>query len=344
MRTTIELYRNLVAAMLEPGLDDVSRASRAREVGDAASDLREGVRIAQAVLPSLVVPAARLGDVGDGRAADNALGQVLAQRHLFAELRAVAYETLTDVPGLKMQGTAADVRDGGLGGGLPIIRTYATEWSTSGGKSPVVPGLIEGGDDDGVIDPEPDDMTDGDPFTIADVGEEEEWHYSVAASLVSRQLIDFTTDEARRELDQLMFDIADRGAEKHIGARLVADAGGSTAAGTNLVGFDTAEGLASAALKAPADLVIVNPADWSKVRRAVAQSWQQGPAPVPAVSIGVEAGTAIVTGRGAFHLLRRDYDVAFKAEPKVLGNLTGIGRWFYLAIRNPAAIRKVTGI
>lgn len=343
MRTTLELYRNLAAAMLEPGIDDVSRASRAREVADAASDLREGVRIAHAVLPGLVIPAARYA-VDRSSAAENELGRVMVQRQTFAEMRAVAYEDLLGLPGLKFQGTVSDGPDTGLGSGLPLIRTYATEWTTSGGKKPVVPGLPEGGDDDGVIDPEPADMTDGAPFTIADVGDDEEWHISVAAALVSRQLIDFTTEEARRDLDQLVFDVADRGAEKFIGAKLVADAGGTRVAGANLVGFDTAEGAASAELLAPADLVIVNPADWSKVRRAVAESWQQSPAPTPAVSVGVPAGTALVTGRRAFHLFRQDYQIMAQTSPRNLSNVVAIGRGFYLAIRNPDAIQTVTGI
>ena len=311
------------------------------ESADAASDLREGVRIGNAVLPSFVVPVARLAD--GGRSAEEEFGRVRAQRNLFAEMRAVAYETLAEVPGLKMQGVAADSFEGGLSGGLPLIRSYATEWGTSGGKSPVVPGLIDGGDDDGEIDPES-PLADGAAFTIDDVGEDEEWHYSVAAAAVAKQVIDFANEEGRRELDQVIFDVADRGAEKHVGARLVTDAGGSTAAGTNLTGFDTAEGLASAALKAPADLVIVNPADWAKVRRAVAQSWQQNPAPTPAVSMGVPAGTAIVTGRRAFHLFRRDHDVAAETQPAKLGYLVGVGRWFYIAIRNADAIQKVTGV
>jgi hypothetical protein len=179
MRSTLELYRNLVAAMLEPGLDDVSRASRAREVGDAASDLREGVRIANAVLPSLVVPAAKLGD--GGRAAENELGRVMAQRNLFAEMRAVAYQVLTDTPGLKFEGVAADGYESGLGSGLPLIRTFATEWTTSGGKQPVVPGVVEGVDT-GEIDPTP-PLADGAALTIDDVGGDREWHKVARCSI-----------------------------------------------------------------------------------------------------------------------------------------------------------------
>jgi hypothetical protein len=56
----------------------------------------------------------------------------------------------------------------------------------------------------------------------------------------------------------------------------------------------------------------------------------------------VDPGTIVVTGRTAFHLLRQDYNVASDTEPANWGYLVGIGRQFYLAIRNADAIQTVT--
>jgi hypothetical protein len=333
MTRSLDHYRQLAGAFLQPDLDPAIRESRGRELADAAVDLARGVQLAGAVLPNRV--AARFGT-------DREFMDALRQHAEHAQLRAVAYDTLGDVPGLNGRYIETGLGGTGLGGGLPLIRTFASDVDHSGGYSPVVPELVSG-EEVGAVDPEV-PMDGGTPWTIADIGLNKAWHRSVIVSDVSLQVVDATELDgfAADLLAQIMYDVADRGAELWLGDA-IRDAAAATPEGASLsAALDTAESLASSALDAPADILLVNPADWPRVRRQVAQSWTQGPAPMPAVSMGIPEGTVLVTGRPAFHLFRQDYAIDNAVVPSKLSRVTAVHRPFFFAVRKPDAIQAVT--
>lgn len=332
MNSTREHLRNLAAAFLEPGIEPAVRASRARTLAEDRSDILEGVRIASGIAPGRVLSKLK---------GEDGLVSMLTE---LDQTRAVAQQTLANTPGLDPRNFDPGTRHTGIGDGLPLIRGYADDHSRiqTHGKALVVPGIVSG-DTIGVIDPAL-PLADSGTWTIDDVGEDQTWHRSVMVASVAQQVRDFMKDEYAGILDQLFLDVADRGAEVDIATKLIAAAGGTRdTAGDTATAIDQAEGLASAALFAPADIFLVNPVDWPAARRTVAESWGLGPAPTTAVSMGVTPGTMLVTGRDAFHLFRDDYTMhgGTISLPSILNTMTGIERPYYLAIRNPDAIQKV---
>lgn len=332
MTTTLDHYRGLAAAFLEPGISETERQARGQVVEEALGDVRVGVGLSDHVLPGQVFAAAR---------SEGELAKVRGVWQTHHELRAILTD-LDDTPGLLPRGVVTGST--GLGGGLPFIRSVAIDEpaTNTAGITPVLPG-IPGTDAAtvGVIDPD-DPYTDGDVLSIEDVGSADRWHYSAIVATISRQVTDFTTPLGHKFLDDILFDVADRGAEKYIGENLVVGAGGSTAEASDLAAaLDTAEAAASAALSAPANILGVNPADWPRVRRVVAQAWQLGPAPTPIVSRGITAGTVILTGSDAFYLFRRDMDVERVTRPKNITTEVAAVRRFYFAVRNEDAIQAV---
>jgi hypothetical protein len=116
--------------------------------------------------------------------------------------------------------------------------------------------------------------------------------------------------------------------------------------------LDAAEAAAGAAVNseittsgtAPG-LLVVNPANWPKVRRAIGTSWPvDAPHPQVAVSIGAPAGTAILVGPSAIHLFRDQVLHAARTAPGVMGYENTAARPFYLSIRAATGVQTITSI
>jgi hypothetical protein len=175
-----------------------------------------------------------------------------------------------------------------------------------------------------------------------------------ASFAVSLMMLEVLDDNGRAILDQLAVDLVDRAAEKHIGAAIVAAAGGTRAAGSDLAAaLDTAEAACGAGVESAADVLLVNPADWPKVRRAAAPSWQLGPHPEVGLSIGVPAGTVAFLSRAAVfaQIGRLQYASAglsvqdaskHALNPAEFAANIGMFRHFRTIIRRPAGIQLVT--
>jgi hypothetical protein len=327
--TVTAQYRDLAAKFLDPKLSESERELTARIVADANLDLQRGVQFADAVQPGLVETVLEGADRWP---------TYKQQRETLNELRAFS-ESVSPRP------VVSDSFSTGLSGGLPLVRELAMlETGTeNAGSSPVVPGIVAG-PDTGDIDPVFDgSLLDG-TWTIDDVGALESWHWSIITPAIGKQLKNFATPQGLAMLDALVLDVVDRGAEKHIGAAILS-AASTTAEPADTAAIpaaiDLAEAQASTALNAPADLMLVNPADWPKVRRIVAESWTHGPAPRVVVSVGVTAGTFVLTGREAFTLLVRDHEYLEADAPSIHSVNIGVGRPFYCAIRNEDAIRAI---
>ena len=322
-------YRDLAAKFLDPKISESERELTARIVADANLDLQRGVQFADATRAGLVETLLEGADRWP---------MFKQQRETLNELRAFS-ESVSPRP------VVSDSYGTGLSGGLPLVRELAMlETGTeNAGSSPVVPGIVAG-PDTGVIDPDftgtPVDAT----WSIADVGALEQWHWSIITPEISKQVKNYASPQGLAMLDALVLDVVDRGAEKHIGAAILS-AASTTAepadAAALVSAIDLAESQASSALNAPADLMLVNPADWPKVRRIVSESWTHGPAPRVVVSVGVTAGTFALTGREAFTLMVRDHEYLEADAPNIHAVNIGVGRAFYIAIRNADAIRAI---
>jgi hypothetical protein len=327
--TVTAQYRDLAAKFLDPKLSESERELTARIVADANLDLQRGVQFAGATRAGLVETLLEGADKW---------GAYKQQRDVLNELRAFS-------DGVSARPVVSDSFSTGLSGGLPLVRELAMlETGTeNAGSSPVVPGIVAG-PDTGVIDPVFDGTLLDATWSIADVGSSEQWHWSITTPEISKQLKNFASPAGLAMLDQLVLDVCDRGAEKHIGAAILS-AASTTAepadAAALASAIDLAEAQASTALNAQADLLLVNPADWPKVRRIVSESWTHGPAPRVVVSVGVTAGTFVLTGREAFTLLVRDHEYLEADAPSIHSVNLGVGRPFYCAIRNEDAIRAI---
>jgi len=340
--TDINGLRETVLSSLAPDLSHGVRVGRARETVEQAADLRDFVRVASTVIGgSAVLDVLRMAEARDR---GDALERYQA-REVLDQLRAV--QTLADNPGLLPKPVDVGTGSTGLGDGMPLIRLHALDREfAAGGDAPITPG-VPGNVPAGSIDPAADPG--GTAFTIANVGSARARHNAVAFATFARQVRDWSDPAALAMVDQIVLDVADRAAEVYIGAQLVAAAGGTRVAGADLNtlgdALDAAEAAAGAALNAPADLLIVNPANWPKVRRAIGTSWPtDAPHPMVAVSIGVAAGTAIVTGRSALHLFRDDVFFLPRESPSNFGMEVAASRPFYLAVRTTTGVQTITGI
>lgn len=350
-RAEADALRDRVLSALDPGLQFGVRAERARMFGEQVADLRDVAQLAAGVIGgSAAMDAARMHrpDPRNPREAAEAQDRQQARTlaaELWTQLRAV--NTLTDTPGLNSRPFEPGTATTGLGDGMPLIREWALDRPfTGGGSAPVTPGLAGGAGLDGLVDP---DGTTDTALAITDVGAAESRHHAAAIAKFAHQVRDWTDDTGLRMLDQLLLDIADRAAEKFVAQRLIAAAGGTRVAGADLTtlgtAIDAAEAAAAGALNAPAGLLIVNPVNWPKVRRAVAQSWQAGlPQPAVAVSAGCTAGTLVVTGRDAMHLFRDSAFFLARDVPSTIEIDIAAVRPFYAAIRKATGVQTVTGI
>ena len=351
---TITQLRNLVMNALDGGASDAIRASRGREAVEQAQDLADFVRFA-----SGVIGGSRVLDMAAVKAADllplrSAAQERMQARQMLDQLR--ASQVTGDNPGIVPRPVDGGTATTGIGGGLPLIRQYALRRDMSqGGTAPVTPG-VTAGDIDGEIVAE----GTGDPspaaVTIADVGAARSRLMAICFAQFSRQSRDWADPTVLAMLDQILYDIADRAAEKKIGADLIAAPGaGTRVAGADLTtlgtALDAAEAAAGAAMNTELatgslpGLLIVNPANWPKVRRAIGTAWlADAPHPLPAVSIGVPAGTAVVLGPGGVHLFADDPIVDAAVAPSILGQRISVGRPFYLSVRAAAAVQLITAI
>lgn len=358
--TDLGQLRSLVMATLDGGASDAIRSSRAREAVEQAQDLADFARVASGV-------------IGGSRAQDWARvtaphlhgqgGQDVrpALERIEARQAARAIQLTSDNPGLIPRPVEA-VGGTGIGTALPLIRQYAAERDfTAGGTAPVVPGVASGNITGSMVT-EGTPLTAGAALTIGDVGATRARQLAACYAILPRQVIDWADPIAQAMLDQLLMDIADRAAEVYIGGQLVTAAGGTRVAGVDATtlgaALDQAEALAGVAMNnhladtpegvadgAVPGLVIVNPSNLPRVRRAIGTSWQSDvPRPLVAVSIGAPVGTAIVTAPGAVLLEREPVQWDPQLSPDTFGVEIGVSRPLYLAVRAAAGVQTVTGI
>jgi hypothetical protein len=343
--------RNLVLSTTEVDLTEAVRAARARTAIDTAGDLREFTNLAAGVIGgSAALDALLIAEKG-------ARGLEAAERHdarrILAQLRAA--QGLADTPGINPKTVAVGTGTTGIGTGMPLIRNYALDRDfLAGGDAPITPGVIAG-DTTGDVDPST-PYVGGTAFTIANVGSAQANHMAYGYANFARQVRDWTDPAALAMLDQIILDVADRAAEIYIGAALVTGAGGTRVAGADLTtlgtALDAAEAAAGTAINSAIEtagtapgLLIVNPANWPKVRRAIGTSWPVGaPHPEVAVSIGAPTGTAIIVGPSAIHLFRDQFLHAARTAPAAMGYENTAARPFYLSIRAAAGIQTITSI
>ncbi|MDZ5441752.1 hypothetical protein U2F26_03270 [Micromonospora sp. 4G57] len=363
MTDHIGQLRSLALAALATDASDAIRSSRARETVEQVHDLADFARFAAGVIGGsraqdwARVKVPHLGGPG-GQDVRPALERIEA-RQVADQLRAI--QLTTDNPGLVGKPVEA-VGGTGIGTALPLIRQYAAGRDfTAGGTAPVVPGVASG-NINGAMVTEGTPLTAGTAVTIGDVGSGRARQLAACYAVLPRQVIDWADPLAQAMLDQLLQDVADRAAEIYVGGQLVAAAGGTRGAGADAItlgaALDQAEALAGAAMNnhlandpegvadgAVPGLLICNPANLPRVRRAISTSWQPDvPHPVVAVSVGAPVGTAIVTAPGAVLLEREPVQWDPQLSPDTLGVEIGVSRPLYLAVRATAGVQTVTGI
>lgn len=343
--------RNLVLSTTERDLTEATRAARARTAIDTASDLRDFARLAAGVIGGSEALDALL--IEEKGAAARPAAERQEARQVLAQVRAA--QALADTPGINPKPVDVGTGATGISGCLPLIRKYALDRDfAAGGDAPITPGVI-GGDTTGDVDPST-PYTGGTSFTIANVGAGQFRHFAWGYANYAHQVEKWSDPGAHSLLDQILLDVADRAAEIYIGAALISAAGGTRTAGADLVtlgtALDAAEAAASAAVNseltdtgtAPG-LLIANPANWPKVRRAIGTSWPaDAPHPQVAVSIGATVGTAIIVGPAAIHLFRDQEILAARTAPSSFGFESVVGRPFYLSVRAAAGVQIITGI
>ena len=340
--------RQLVLRAAEPGISPAERAAKARTAGSELADLRDLVSAA-GVLPGRVADSI-LAARGDEAASERA-----AAHDVIAEALG-AIESRGNFPGLIAASELA-TKATGLGDGLPLVRQISTSWPWSRGTHPLIPGVPTGVITGEVFAPDATiDTPAAAPLTISRPATPPSWSIGVVRAEISKQVFDFTDSDSHRFLDQVLNDIADGAAETNICAQLIAAGTNAAVSAGDVAGaLDAAEGFAGATLLAPAGIVLANPADLPKVRRAVAASWQVDPHPTLYGSMGVTAGKVIVTGANAFTLLTRPVTVDAESEsgindPSQISTVRPRGwsmsvvvmRNFILVIRKAAGIRVVT--
>jgi hypothetical protein len=339
MTTTLTAeVRELIGHASRPNIETSSRANRARVAVETLTDLTD---LAAASRPIL---AGKIADLATLRQRPGSADPA-AREAVRADLEALT----RDFP-LVMVQSIADVVPSGFTAAY-LTRTYAAPMGTNERSSvPGIPDAVEG-----VVNP--DTSTGGTfgagPVVVEDVApvRPDTAGASFAVSLMMLEVLD---DNGRAILDQLAVDLVDRAAEKHIGAAIVAAAGGTRAAGSDLAAaLDTAEAACGAGVESAADVLLVNPADWPKVRRAAAPSWQLGPHPEVGLSIGVPAGTVAFLSRAAVfaQIGRLQYASAglsvqdaskHALNPAEFAANIGMFRHFRTIIRRPAGIQLVT--
>lgn len=335
-RLQVEHLRRLAARMGDPEQAPTQRAAQAELLVQSAEDMRRALQVA-----SSVVPGSRLIDAARVRACRGDVRSAAQERvEIREQIAALAVAELRAAPGFDRPVVVPDPTATGRGT-FPLIREHGVPWDYDG--APVVPGVV-GGDAVAAVNPDVPIADVPATLTIADVNADaDRLDIAVTVASTSLQLVNWISPAGANLLDNALRDLVDLAAEAHVGAELEAAAGGTTAyadSGT----LDAAEGAAGAAGNGPAELLIVNPADWPAVRRELGAAWVAGPHPEPVVTPGATAGTVTYCGPGAFWLLVADYIEDEIVRPRGMSVDTGIVRPFKLFVRNPAAIQTVTGI
>lgn len=332
--------RQMVLRSLDPSLSETDRSVRARTAGEHVTDLRDLVRFGELIMSGATLDAIRNDDAARTR--------TLA-REALAELRATI--ALTDV-GERHPNEVANLPTG-LARSLPLIREVARP-NTDNHKF-LIPDMPTGETAGYVVvkDQAPSAIPTS-PIVIG-AGTTFARFQALAVAMFSLPLVDGLTEIGSAYVDQILADIADRAAEKQLGTMLLAAAPAATAVagGDILAALTTAEGLSATAMDAMPDLLLVNPADLSKVRRAVSPVWQIGPVPRIAPSVSMPAGTSLFVGLDALLLYSTPLRTSPLTGPDVPEGYTApatLARWVLadrdvqFAVRRANGLRKVTGI
>jgi len=333
------LFRMLNSAS-ESGIDDLSRANRARVAVETAEDIGTLIGLTNCVFPGRGITAIRAA-----RTPVDEKSKALVDLHSRMEQFSTPTlrRALSDFSGLP----ATDGRIPALGSpfnSAPLM-TNAEPLQTVHAKvgAAIVPGLPPNAE--GKVNA--DDYSLDQVIDIVNVGAIPD----MAATSIptSGDVLDFIDEAGEAYLDQLVEDMVNRAAERHIGSQLVAAAGIPTAAGSDLAGaLDNAEGVVAAAAQSGCGQLVVNPKDWPKVRRAVAQTWTVDPHPIPAVSVAAPEGTVLMVGNGilrveASQLSYFGGNVSTNKvyEPALNAYYMSVYRYFRAIIRSDAGVAAV---
>ena len=332
----------LVSRAVEPGIDDLSRANRARVALDSAEDTAALMGLVPKLFPGIAIAAARVNrSKRQNEPIPNKAQRVLDAHAGLSEFTA-ARSAITEIIGSNEPTPALEASYTAT----PLI-LEAVSLELSGSLSHVAPSLVV--DAEGQVDAE--DYSLGTEFAVEDAGGR--LHLAAVSVPCSMQVLDWVDDNGAAFIDQVIHQMINRAAERHIGQALITAAGTALTAGSDLASaLDTAEAQAAEAVLAECDQIIVNPADWPRVRRVIAQSWENGPHPRPMVSIGMPKGTIIMTGYGAVYT---EASEPVNSVQKMLGHglsdpdqtvvlPDGFGQWLTLGRYFRTNIREAAGI
>lgn len=337
----------LVAHAVEPGIDDLSRANRARVALDSAEDTAALVDLVPRLFRGVAVAAARVNrSQRQGQPVPDKAQRVLdaheGLRALATMRGAITHISGSNepIPALEPSYTAT-----------PII-LEAKEADLSSTLSRVAPSLVT--TVEGKVDAP--DYSLGAEFAVADVGGRA--HLAAVSVPCSKQILDWVDDNGAAFIDQVLCQMVDRAAERHLCQQLVTAAGAPLPAGDDLAAvIDAAEAQAAEAVAAECEQIIINPSDWPAVRRVIATSWEIGPHPRVEVSIGVPKGTILLIGFGAMYVEASrpinsvekllggglvDLEQRTVVLPDGFGQWLTLGRFFRMTIREAAGIVAVT--
>ena len=319
----LDQLRDLVAAAAEPGLTASVRANRARTVAEVTTDFRDALAAATFVLPGRALDA--LSTVNGSKDRNELRRQVDAMRR-----------DLADVTGVLpwRQGVIASAADTGTDPALQIVRSLARPLTINmvpGLPAPDLAGTVDAADYSMAGQILLDDIADGQP------------HIAGAVFNTSRDFVDWLDPAGRALVDQIVDDVVTRAAELHMGNTIATDATPATSTtGTLGEQLDAAEGQASAGTGSVANLLLVNPADWPTVRRAVATSWTAGPHPTATLSAGIPVGTVITACTVALILEAGTVNYAQTDVPRTMGKHLLAYRSFRAIVRHPTGVVSTT--
>lgn len=303
-----EGLQTMWAAAAEQGIDDLSRANRARVAIETAEDLAALIRSSARIFPGLGLATVRQAydqgrpfrgpqdpRVREARARGMDSDQIVKVRGNLNNLAPAVKRALADFDAVT--GGAGPIPELGSPFDAAPLMLSAEPLLAFDQLSTVVPGLPT--NITGKVDAS--DYSLDQETLVEDVGGTPSM--AGLSIPVADQVIDFTDDQGAAYLDQLVMDAVDRAAEEHIGELLLTAAGTPAEAGNDLAGaIDTAESTTAAAAQSSAGMLIVHPGDWPKVRRIVAPTWQVGPHPTPMVSVAAPIGTIILVGGGVLRV------------------------------------------
>jgi hypothetical protein len=313
----LEQLRDLVAAATEPGLTASVRANRSRTVAEVTNDYRDALDAAAFVLPGRALDA--FSPLNGSKERNELRRQVDVMRR-----------DLADVTLPWRQGVIASAADTGTDPALQIVRSLARPLTIAvvpGLPSPDLAGTVDAADYSMAGQILLDDIADGQP------------HIAGAVFSTSHGFTDWLDPAGRALVDQIVDDVVTRAAELHMGNTIATDATPATSTtGTLGEQLDAAEGQASAGTGSVANVLLVNPADWPIVRRAVATSWAAGPHPTATLSAGIPVGTVITACTVALILEAGTVNFAQTDVPRTMGKHLLAYRSFRAIVRHAAGV------